>query len=43
MGKQRSVFRYTLLRIVAAIFVFEIVVGLMAYVFLMLPLTEKSR
>lgn len=39
--QQRSIFRYTLLRVVVAIFVFELLVGALAFTFLMLPVLEN--
>lgn len=39
--KQSTIFRYSLLRIVAAMFIFEIVVGLMAFAFLLLPVLQN--
>lgn len=41
MSRPRSIFRHSLLRIIAAMFVFEVLVGGMAYIFLMLPVLEN--
>lgn len=41
MSRPRTIFRFSLLRIVAAMFIFEILVGSLAYVFLMLPVLEN--
>lgn len=39
--RTKSLFSFALLRIIAAIFIFEIVVGMMAYFFLMLPVLHN--
>jgi len=41
MAGQRSIFRHSLLRIITAMFIFEILVGSLAYFFLMLPVLEN--
>lgn len=41
MSRPRTIFRYSLLRIIAAMFIFEILVGSLAYIFLMLPVLEN--
>ena len=41
MSRPRTIFRFSLLRIVAAMFIFEILVGSLAYIFLMLPVLEN--
>lgn len=41
MKRTLSLFRYTLLRTVAALFVFELLVGLLAYALLMHPVLDK--
>ena len=41
MSRQRSIFRYSLLRIVAAMLIFELLVGGLAFTLLMLPVLEN--
>lgn len=41
MARSRTIFRHSLLRIIVAMFIFEILVGSLAYIFLMLPVLEN--